>query len=328
MWKLSSNENAAPTPPAVLAALAGAASIVNRYPDMAMTALTEAIATFHGVRTEQIAVGNGSVAVIEDLLQAYCAEGDEVIFPWRSFEAYPICVQVTGATGVPVPLRPDGRHDLPALAAAVTTRTKVIILCSPNNPTGPTLSEAELREFLGAVPNSVLVALDEAYIEYVRADDAVDGKALLGEYPNLVTLRTFSKAYGLAGLRVGYAIGDPGVLAPVRAAGTPFGVNTLAQQAAIAALSVSDSALETVAETVAERERVLGAVRAAGWDVPDAQGNFFWLELGASTPSFVEAANRRGILVRGFGSEGVRISIGEPEANDIVIELLTELSKR
>lgn len=324
MWKLSSNENPAPTPPAVLAALVDAASVVNRYPDMAMTDLTQAIADFHGVRSEQIAVGNGSVAVIETLLQAYCSEGDEVIFPWRSFEAYPICVQVAGATSVPVPLTPDSRHDLPALAAAVTKRTKVIILCSPNNPTGPTLTEAEVRELLDTVPSTVLVALDEAYIEYVRDGTAADGKNLLAEYPNLLTLRTFSKAYGLAGLRVGYAIGHPEVLAPVRAAATPFGVNAFAQQAAIGALRVSDAALGSVAETVTERERVLDAVRAVGWSVPDAQGNFFWLELGSETARFVEIANQRGLLVRGFAGEGVRISIGEPEANDEVVELLRE----
>lgn len=322
MWKLSSNENPAPPSPEVLAALIDAASVVNRYPDMATTDLTAALAEHHGVSPDSIVIGNGSVAVIESILRAYCTDGDEVVYPWRSFEAYPICVQVSGATGIPVPLDGDARHDIGALIDAVTKRTKAIILCSPNNPTGTVLTEPEVRQILDSVPRHVLVALDEAYIEYVREPDAVDGRGLLDEYPNLLTLRTFSKAYGLAGLRVGYAIGNPDVLAPVRAVSTPFGVNGFAQHAAIAALRRRDLALDAVAETVEERQRVLAAIRADGWNVPQTHGNFFWLPLGADTARFVESANQRGLLVRGFASEGVRVTIGEPEANDAVIELL------
>ena len=324
MWKLSSNENPNAPGPAILAALAEAAGAVNRYPDMAVADLTHAIAARHDVVTDEVAVGSGSVALIEDLLQAYCEAGDEVVYPWRSFEAYPICIQVVGATGVPVPLTQDGRHDVAALAAAVTPHTKVMILCSPNNPTGPTLTRAELRTLLGAVPTHVVVTLDSAYIDYARDPEATDGFELRAEFPNLVILRTFSKAYGLCGLRVGYALGHPEVLAPVRAASTPFGVNTLAQAAALAALGLSDAVAASVEENVRERARVVEAGRAAGWRIPDAQGNFFWLPLGEDSARFVAGANAKGLLVRGFVGDGVRISIGEPEANDLVIELLQE----
>lgn len=327
MWKLSSNENPAPLSPVVLSAIAEGVAEANRYPDMAAASLVETLVTLHELVPGAIAVGNGSVALIENLLTAYCREGDEVVFPWRSFEAYPICIQVAGATPVPVPLTDDGRHDIAALVAAVTPRTRVMILCSPNNPTGPVLTESETRALLDTVPRTVLVALDEAYIEYVRDPSAVNGCALLDEYPNLVSLRTFSKAYGLAGLRVGYALGNPEVLGPVRAASTPFGVNSLAQRAAVASLMAPEAALASVAENVAERTRVLDAVRAAGWDVPDSQGNFFWLALGEDSARFIVDANAHGILVRGFLGDGVRISIGEREANDAVIEFLKDWAR-
>lgn len=322
MWKLSSNENPAAAHPAVLSAIAAAAHSVNRYPDMAVRDLVDHVSGLLEVAPEQVVFGNGSVAVLEHVLQAYCEAGDDVVYAWRSFEAYPICVQVSGARSVRVPLAAGARHDIPGMVAAVTPRTRAIIVCSPNNPTGPAVTEAELRTLLDAVPRTVLVILDEAYREYVRSDDGVDGLALLGDYPNLLTLRTFSKAYGLAGLRVGYAVGHPDVVAAVRATVTPFGVNSVAQRAAHAALGVREALLETVDATVRERERVLAAIRAAGWDVPDAHGNFFWLTLGEDTTRFVADAYAAGLVVRGFAGEGVRVSVGEPEANDAVIALL------
>lgn len=321
-WKLSSNENPAPPSAAVMTAIADAAADVNRYPDMGLEEITQAIAAFHGVSPAQVAVGSGSIAVLEDLLQAYCEAGDEVVFPWRSFEAYPIAVQVTGATAVKVPLTPDARHDLPALRAAITDRTKVVLLCSPNNPTGPVLTQEEVHAFLDDVPRRVLVLLDEAYYEYRTQPDAVDGSTLVADYPNLVVLRTFSKAYGLPGLRVGYGLAHPDVVAAVRATSTAFAVNALAQRAAVAALADRATAMETVGQTVAERDRVLAAVRTAGWEVPDAQGNFFWLPLGRDALRFAADAEAAGFLVRAFAGDGVRITIGEKEANDAVIELL------
>lgn len=327
LWKLSSNENPASPLPGVLAAVADAAVDMNRYPDMYAVELTEAIARRHGVAPERVVTANGSVAVLGHILSAFCQPGDEVVYPWRSFEAYPITVQVSGAASVKVPLTADARHDLPAIAAAVTDRTRAVILCSPNNPTGPALWEAEVREFLDELPARVLVLLDEAYVEYVRDPDVVDGLALLRDFPNVMLLRTFSKAYGLAGLRVGYAIGEPDLIAGVRAASTPFGTNALAQRAAVASLRLERQLLDRVSETVAERDRVLAAARRAGWDIPEAEGNFIWLALGKETDAFVSTANEAGLLVRGFSGEGVRISIGESDANDAVIDLLRRLRK-
>lgn len=324
LWKLSSNENPAHPLPGVLAAIADAAADVNRYPDMYAVELTESIGRRLGVEPDRVVCANGSVSALAHVLSASCLPGDEVVYPWRSFEAYPISVQVSGATSVRVPLTPDARHDLPAMASAITDRTRLVIACSPNNPTGPALRDAEFRSFLADVPTDVLVVLDEAYIEYVRDPDVVNALALLRDFPNVVLLRTFSKAYGLAGLRVGYAVGEPGIIAGVRAVSTPFGVNALAQRAAVESLRLERQLLDRVSETVTERDRVLEAVRRSGWEVPETEANFFWLALGRDTTSFVQAANDAGLLVRGFAGEGVRVTIAEPEANDAVIRLLRE----
>ena len=327
MWKLSSNENPALPLPGVLAAIADAAADVNRYPDMYAVELTEAIARKLAVGTDRVVCANGSVAALGHILSAFCLPGDEVVYPWRSFEAYPIAVQVSGATSVKVPLTADARHDLPEMAAAVTDHTRVVLTCSPNNPTGPALRDAEFREFLASVPRRVVVVLDEAYVEYVRDPDVVDALAILRDFPNVVLLRTFSKAYGLAGLRVGYAVGEPALIAGIRAVSTPFGVNALAQRAAVESLRLERHLLDRVSETVSERDRVLHAVRRAGWDVPETQANFFWLALGRETTSFVAAADDAGLLVRGFPGDGVRVTLGEPEANDAVVKLLRDMKK-
>ncbi|MGA8211924.1 MAG: aminotransferase class I/II-fold pyridoxal phosphate-dependent enzyme, partial [Nocardioidaceae bacterium] len=232
-YKLSSNENPYDPLPAVLDAAASAAGSMNRYPDMGCTRLYEVLGERLGVDTDHLAAGTGSVAVLYHLLQAFCESGDEVVYAWRSFEAYPIAVAVTGARSVQVPLTTDARHDLDAMAAAVTDRTKVVIVCSPNNPTGPAVGSAELEAFLDRVPSRVLVVLDEAYREFVRAtadrpDLPFDGVSLHRDRPNVVAMRTFAKAYGLAGFRVGYAVAQPAVAAAVRACALPFGVSSVA----------------------------------------------------------------------------------------------------
>lgn len=315
-WKLSSNEN--PTPPSeeTLAALTEALADINRYPDMYATELRTAIAQRLGVSAEAVACANGSVAALAHVLSVFCEAGIEVVYAWRSFEAYPIAVGVSGAESVRVPVLADGRHDLAAMAAAVTDRTRLVILCSPNNPTGPAMTTAEVREFLRSVPASVPVLLDEAYLEYVTRPGAVDGVALLPEHPNLIVLRTFSKAYGLAGLRVGYAVADPRLAAAIRAVSTPFGVSSLAQAAALHALRIRDELVIPVRATSAERDRVLAALREQGWDVPDADGNFVWLALGERAVEFADAAREAGLVLRGFAGDGVRVTIAEPEAND------------
>jgi len=244
------------------------------------------------------------------------------VFAWRSFEAYPIAVTAAAATAVKVPVTADGRHDLDAMAAAITDRTKVVLVCTPNNPTGPAVTQSELDAFLAKVPPHVLVVVDEAYVEFVRTADPVDGLATYRGRDNVVLTRTFSKAYGLAGFRVGYAVAPAPIAAALRAVSLPFGVSTVAQAAAIASL------LERVEALVAERTRVVDGLRAAGWDVPEAQGNFVWFELGDRTLDFAAAADEAGIVVRPFAGDGCRVSIGETEANDRLIAVAAAFTGR
>lgn len=318
-YKISSNENPYPPLPSVLDAVARAAATMNRYPDMGSALLVEALAQRLGVPAECVVPGTGSVAVLGHLVQAVCDEGDEVVSAWRSFEAYPIVTQVCGARPVPVPVTPDGRHDLPAMAAAVTDRTRMILVCTPNNPTGPAVHAEELESFLALVPRDVLVALDEAYVEFVRDEKVPDGVELWRRHPNVAVLRTFSKAYGLAGLRVGYAVAHPVLAGALRATALPFGVSALAQDAAVASLAAEGELLERVDALVAERERVVAALRDQGWAIPDAQGNFVWFGLGDRAQEFAAACAAEGVTVRPFAGEGVRCTIGEPEANDRLV---------
>ena len=320
-YKLSSNENPYPPLPGVVEAATRAAETMNRYPDMGSTALYDALATRLAVPTDHLAVATGSVALIYQLLAAYCEPGDEVVHAWRSFEAYPIAVAAAAATSVPVPVTADGRHDLDAMAAAVTDRTRVVMVCTPNNPTGPAVTRTELDAFLAKIPPHVVAVVDEAYVEFVRMDDAIDGLATRAAHPNVVLFRTFSKAYGLAGLRVGYAVAEPEVAAALRAVSLPFGVSTVAQAAAVASLAAEAELLERVHALVAERDRVGAGLRDAGWDVPEAQGNFFWFACGDRTTEFAAAADELGIVVRPFAGEGCRVSVGEVEANDRVLDL-------
>jgi histidinol-phosphate aminotransferase len=318
-YKLSSNENPYPPLPSVLEAVARAAATMNRYPDMGSARLVEAIAQRLGVPAECVVPGTGSVAVLGHLVQSVCDEGDEVVYAWRSFEAYPIVTQVCGARPVPVPLTPDARHDLPAMADAVTARTRMVLVCSPNNPTGPAVHSEELEAFLARVPRDVLVALDEAYVEFVRDEKVPDGLDVWRRHPNVAVLRTFSKAYGLAGLRVGYAVSHPELAGALRATALPFGVSAMAQEAAIASLAAEPELLERVNGLVAERERVVAALRNQGLPIPDAQGNFVWFGLGGRAVEFAEACQRDGVVVRPFAGDGVRCTIGEREANDLLI---------
>jgi len=325
-FKLSSNENPYPPLPSVRATTEQAVSAMNRYPDMGCAALYDALATKHGVGTEQLAAGTGSVALIYHLLAAYCGPGDEVVHAWRSFEAYPIAITAAGATGVKVPVTEDGRHDLPAMAAAITPRTRVVLLCTPNNPTGPALSHAEVAAFVADVRDDVLLVVDEAYVEFVRMADPVAGLTLLRDHPNVVLLRTFSKAYGLAGLRVGYAVAAPEVATALRAVALPFGVSSVAQAAAVASLAAEDELLARVDALVVERDRLVAGITEAGWSVPEPQGNFVWFDL-RETDVFAAAAAEAGLAVRPFAGEGVRVSVGEPEASDRLVELLRGMKR-
>jgi histidinol-phosphate aminotransferase len=326
-FKLSSNESPFGPLPSVVGVIAEAAGQVNRYPDNGSAALTEAIAARFGVPAGHVVVGCGSVGVTQQLLAAAAEPGTEVVYAWRSFEAYPLLVGLTGADSVQVPLA-DATHDLAAIAAAVTDRTRVIFICNPNNPTGTVVHGAELAEFLDRVPAHCLVVLDEAYHEYVRDPDVPDGISLYAGRPNVAVLRTFSKAYGLAGLRVGFLVGQAPVAEAVRKTVLPFSVNAVAQAAAIASLQAESELLERVGAVVKERGRVRGELLAQGWDVPPSEANFVWLPLGADTAEFAAACERAGIAVRPFGAEGARISIGDHEANDALLAVARAYPRR
>ena len=320
-YKLSSNENPYPPLPGVVDAAAQAVARMNRYPDMGNQALYDALSDRLGAPQGDLAAATGSVALIYQLVSAFCAPGDEVVYAWRSFEAYPIAVTAAGATSIKVPVTADGRHDLDAMAAAVTDRTRVVMVCTPNNPTGPAVTQAELDAFIAKIPEHIVVVVDEAYLEFVRMDDAVDGIATYRSHANVVLFRTFSKAYGLAGLRVGYAVAQSPIAGALRAVSLPFGVSAVAQAAAVASLAAEAELLERVESLAVERARVLAGLAAVGWDMPEPQGNFVWFGLGERAAEFAAAAEEAGIVVRPFAGEGVRASIGETEANDRLIEV-------
>ncbi|MET9096137.1 histidinol-phosphate transaminase [Streptomyces cyaneofuscatus] len=319
-YKLSSNENPYPPLPGVLESALAAAGSFNRYPDMACTGLMNELSDRFGVPLSHLATGTGSVGVAQQLLQATSGPGDEVIYAWRSFEAYPIITQVSGATSVKVPLTSGEVHDLDAMAAAITDRTRLIFVCNPNNPTGTVVRRAELERFLDRVPSDVLVVLDEAYKEFIRDAEVPDGIEIYRDRPNVAVLRTFSKAYGLAGLRVGFAVAHEPVAAALRKTAVPFGVSQLAQDAAVASLRAEDELLGRVGSLVSERSRVSEELVRQGWTVPESHANFVWLRLGERTLDFAAACERAGVVVRPFKGEGVRVSIGETEGNDLFLK--------
>jgi histidinol-phosphate aminotransferase len=326
-FKLSSNESPYPPLPSVLEAIADAAQHTNRYPDLAASAVVQALAEKLDVPADHVVVGCGSVGVATQLVEAFAGPGDEVVYAWRSFEAYPIIIQVAGATAVPVPLTSGAVHDLDAMAAAITPRTRIVLVCNPNNPTGTAVHRAPLEAFLDAVPGGCLVVLDEAYREFNRDPDVPDAVTLYRDRPNVAVLRTFSKAYGLAGLRVGYAVAHPDVADAIRMTSVPFAVSSIGQAAAVASLRpiAERELLERVDTTVSERTRVISALRGAGWYIPDSEANFVWLATGQQTDSVAAACAEAGVVVRPFAGEGLRVTIGEPEANDIFLKVAADL---
>lgn len=325
--KLASNEVPLGPLPSVLDVIADAAKSVNRYPDMGAFALVERLASKFGVSKDQVAIGCGSVSLCQQLIQAFCTPEDEVLFAWRSFEAYPIITQVVGAQQITVPLDDTYTHDLDAMAAAITPKTRVVFVCNPNNPTGTAVRREALERFLDTVPDDVLIVLDEAYREYVTDPDVPDGLTLLPGRDNVAVLRTFSKAYGLAGLRVGYLISTETVVSAARKVYMPFSVNSVAQAAALASLDAEKELLARCVELVAERERVRDGLRAAGYDVPETQANFVWLPLGDRTADFAEHALESKLVVRPFVGDGVRVTIGTPEENDTLLATAASFSR-
>jgi len=318
--KLSSNEVPFGPLPGVVEAITAAATATHRYPDLGVVALRDKLAQRYGLDPARVTTGCGSVALAEHLARITCLAGDdEILFSWRSFEAYPIIAAVAGVRAVTVPNRADHSHNLPAMAAAVTERTRLIFVCSPNNPTGTGVHRAELDAFLDAVPESTLVVLDEAYREFVTDPSVPDCLANYADRPNVVVLRTLSKAWGLAGLRVGFLVAQPGVAEAVRKVLIPFSTNSLAQAAALAALDAQEEMLRRAEIVVRERERLLTAVRKLLPDVPDSQANFIWLPLRDQSVAYSAACEEYRVIVRPFQGDGVRVTVGTPEENDVLL---------
>lgn len=326
-YRLSSNESPYGPLPSVTEVIAEAAWGINRYPDPEGSALIGAIAARFDVPAEHVAIGCGSAGVLKQVIDAVSDAGSEVLYAWRSFEAYPALCDLAGTASVRVPLRGED-HDLAAMSAAITQRTRLILVCNPNNPTGTVVTRSDLVTFLDSVPDDCLVVLDEAYHEYVCDDAVPNGVSLYTDRPNVAVLRTFSKAYGLAGLRVGFLVGHARVAEAVRKAMLPFTVNSLAQMAAIASLGAEDELLDRVEAIVKERNRVRDALLAGGWTIPRTEANFVWLRLGEDTAPFAEACEQSGIAVRPFAGEGVRVSIGMPEANDAFLAVAHQYTRQ
>jgi histidinol-phosphate aminotransferase len=327
--KLASNEVAFPPLPAVVEALTAAAGETNRYPDNGAVVLTGALARRYDVDPAQVAIGCGAVMLLQQLAQAYNDPGTSIAFAWRSFEMYPLLAQVAGARSVMVPLsagRPGGpadTHDLEALAAAVDDTTRLVMVCNPNNPTGTAVRREALVRFLDTVPETTLVVLDEAYREFVTDPDVPDGLELMRGRRNVAVLRTFSKAWGLAGLRVGYLLAeDPEVAEAVRRTHVPFSVSSLAQAAAVAALASEDEVRRRCAVVTAERGRLTAALRERGLDVADSQANFVWLPAGEQTAELAAALEARAVITRPFAGAGIRVTVGTPEEDDLFLTAL------
>jgi histidinol-phosphate aminotransferase len=317
--KLASNEVPFGPLPGVPEAVAAAMTQSHRYPDMGVLELRDRLAARYDVSPDRIVTGCGSVALAEHLVKATCLPGDEIVYSWRSFEAYPIIAAGVGATSIRVPNNPDHGHDLTAMAEAITDRTRLVFVCNPNNPTGTSVRKAELDRFLDTVPSDVLVVLDEAYREFVTDGDVPDGLATYGDRRNVVVLRTLSKAWGLAGLRIGFLVAQPEVAAAIRKVLTPFSTSMVAQAAALAALDAEAEVVRRCAVVTSERERVTEALRKLIPDVPDSQANFVWLPLGDRSAAFGAACEQRGVIVRPFARHGVRVTIGTPEENDVFL---------
>lgn len=326
VYKVSSNENPYTPLPSVVSAIADELTHVNRYPETAATALTSELCARFDVEPVNVVLGSGSVEVVSQLMRATAGGGDEVLFAWRSFEAYPMLARAAGAVPVMVPLTADHRHDLDAMLAAITDRTRLILVCNPNNPTGTTVSDAELDRFLSQVPAHIVVVIDEAYVQFNDRPDSPVGIEYFRRYPNVAVAHTFSKAYGLAGMRIGYAIAPERLGIALRKVAIPFGVTNLAQTAAMASLAAEAELQERVTALVTERERVVAAFVDAGFALPESKGNFVWLPLGEATTAVAELLERHGLLVRPFAGEGLRATVAEKEANDRLIALAPEIA--
>jgi histidinol-phosphate aminotransferase len=328
--QLASNESPLPPHPRVIEAIERAAQAMHRYPDPDATLLRRRLAERYETDPARVAVGNGSCEILLAAAEALCEPGDEILFAWPAFSMYPYLSALTGAREIRVPLAPGDVHDLDAMAAEVTAATQLLLVCNPNNPTATHIPAAEIAAFCESLPPHVTIVLDEAYVEFQTNDDPDATIDLLADFPNLVVLRTFSKCYGLAGLRVGYAIGSSTFRAAVDAVRQPFSVNALAQAAGAEAILHSDDALARVEGTIAERLRVEEALHEIGLQTSATQANFSWVDLGdADEGEVVAGLAERLVAVRPgtpLGAPGhIRVTYGAPEENDRFLSGLSEI---
>jgi histidinol-phosphate aminotransferase len=328
--KLASNESPFGPHPAVVEAIQAAAAGMNRYPDSRARVLRQRIAERHDVDVAEVAVGNGSCEILLAAAEALCEPGSEILFAWPSFSMYPHLAALSGAREVRVPLAAGEVHDLEAMAGEVTAATQLVLVCNPNNPTGTHVPSSAIADFCERLPEHVTVVLDEAYIEFQTADDPDATVDLRRRFPNLVVLRTFSKVYGLAGLRAGYALCAPRLRAAIDAVRQPFSVNALAQAAAAEAILHQDDVVKRVEGTIVERVRVEEEVRALGLETAETQANFSWIALGDRDESEVVAAlGRAGVVVRpgaALGAEGhIRVTYGTRAENERFVAALAEV---
>lgn len=324
--KLASNENPEPPLDAIVAAVTRAAEGSHRYADHRATAVRERLASWLGVNVEGVTVGSGSVGLLQQLFLTYIDAGDEVVYPWRSFEVYPVYTKLMGGKEVTSPLNAAHSFDLDALAQAITPSTRMVLLATPNNPTGTALRVSEMRQLLAGISPSTVVVIDEAYREFLDPSFGDPVHELVPHFPNVVVTRTFSKAHGLAGIRAGYAIGHPEVIASIDKTLFPFAVSALAQAAAIAAIDAEDQINERVGRILGERARVISALKGAGWTLPDAQANFVYLPLAGDADAIYLEMEKRGVVTRPFSNEGIRITIGSVQENDRFLRTLAEVA--
>jgi histidinol-phosphate aminotransferase len=327
--KLASNETPFQPHPQVLEAVEAQLRTLNRYPDPQRTALRRSISERTGVPTERISIGNGSCELLLAAADAMLEPGAELVYAWPSFSMYPQLAAMSGARAVTVPLNDAGEHDLEAMAREVTAATRIAIVCNPNNPTATALTPAAIDAFVAGLPRHVAVILDEAYVEFSSLQDPDESLALLDHHPNLILLRTFSKVYGLCGLRVGYALGSEQFRLAVDRVRQPFSVNALAQAAAAEALNHVDELERRVEQTAIERMHVESALQERGLETTDSQANFSWVSLGdRDEDEVMKALAERGVIVRAgraLGQQGwLRVTYGTRQENDRFLAALDE----
>ncbi|MBF6437639.1 pyridoxal phosphate-dependent aminotransferase [Nocardia cyriacigeorgica] len=322
-FDLSLSENPFPPLPSVRGAIQREIGQANRYPEFLPTRLPAVIAGRLGVRPDQVVVGSGATGVAMQILQTLTEPGSDMVLGVPTFDGYPIMAGMAGVEVIGLPLDPAGEQDLPAIARAVTSRTRLVVLCRPHNPTGTLVPQRDLRRFLRIIPTHIPIILDEAYAEFLPVAERLDPLPLLSRHPNLLILRTFSKAYGLAGLRIGYALGHPDLITRVRRLQLPFGTPTLTLTAVTASYAAEPELAVRVARITEERDSLREALRRTGIPVPPSYANFLYLP----GPGVATALRRARIAAKAYPDGSARIAVGDAEAGRAVLEAVRALSR-